>query len=72
MAESAPSVLRWARASRACPSLQNGARNSCFTRLEVRGQSRRSAILLSAVSFALIHEFLPDKLLVTFLLGIVE
>jgi membrane protease YdiL (CAAX protease family) len=47
-------------------------RGYIITRLEARGQSRRSAILLSAVSFALIHGFFPDKLLVTFLLGIVS
>lgn len=46
-------------------------RGYIITRLEARGQRRWSAILLSAISFALSHGFLPDKLLVTLLLGIV-
>jgi len=47
-------------------------RGYIITRLEARGRRRWPAILLSAASFALIHGiFLLDKLLVTFLLGIV-
>jgi hypothetical protein len=47
-------------------------RGYIITRLEARGRSRRLAVLLSAVSFALIHGlFFPVKLLVTFLIGIV-
>ena len=47
-------------------------RGYIITRLEARGRKRWPAILLSAASFALIHGiFLPDKLLVTFLIGIV-
>ena len=46
-------------------------RGYIITRLEARGRGRWSAVLLSAVSFALIHGFLPGKLLVTFLLGVV-
>ena len=39
---------------------------------ELRGKSTWGALLISATSFALIHGvFLPDKLLVTFLMGIV-
>ena len=45
-------------------------RGYIITRPEARGQRRWSAMLLSAVSFALIHGVLPGKLLVTFLLGI--
>jgi len=46
-------------------------RGYIITRLEARGRKRWSAILLSALSFALIHGVLPDRLLVTFLIGIV-
>jgi len=47
-------------------------RGYIITRLEAHGRRRWLAILLSAASFALIHGiFLLDKLLVTFLLGIV-
>ena len=45
-------------------------RGYILSRLEARGRGRWSAIVLSAVSFALIHGVLPDRLLVTFLLGI--
>ena len=47
-------------------------RGHIISGLELRGKRRWAAILVSAVSFSLIHGiFLPDKLLVTFLLGIV-
>jgi membrane protease YdiL (CAAX protease family) len=46
-------------------------RGYVITRLEARGRKGWSAILLSALSFALIHGVLPDRLLVTFLLGVV-
>jgi len=46
-------------------------RGYIITRLEARGRRRWPAILLSATSFALIHGLMPDKLLVTFLIGIV-
>jgi membrane protease YdiL (CAAX protease family) len=47
-------------------------RGHIISGLELRGKHRWAAILISAVSFSLIHGiFLPDKLLVTFLLGIV-
>jgi membrane protease YdiL (CAAX protease family) len=40
--------------------------------LVARGRSERAAIILSAISFALLHGvFLVDKLLLTFLLGII-
>jgi membrane protease YdiL (CAAX protease family) len=40
--------------------------------LERRGRGPRAAVALSALSFALIHGvFLPDKLLVTFVMGLV-
>jgi membrane protease YdiL (CAAX protease family) len=40
--------------------------------LELRGRRTWAAILISAVSFSLIHGvFLPDKLLITFMLGVV-
>lgn len=46
-------------------------RGHIISGLELRGKRPWSAILISAVSFSLIHGiFLPDKLLVTFLLGI--
>lgn len=46
-------------------------RGYIITRLEARGKGRWSAILLAALSFALIHGiFLLDKLLVTFLIGV--
>lgn len=47
-------------------------RGYIITRLEARGRKRWAAILLSAASFALIHGVvLPDRLLVTFLIGVV-
>lgn len=46
-------------------------RGYIITRLEARGRRPWAAILLSAISFALIHGiFFPGKLLVTFLTGI--
>ena len=46
-------------------------RGTIITRLEARGHKQWPTILLAALSFALIHGiFLPDKLLVTFLIGI--
>jgi membrane protease YdiL (CAAX protease family) len=47
-------------------------RGYVITRLEARGYGLAKAIVLSAISFALIHGiWLPDKLLTTFLFGIV-
>lgn len=47
-------------------------RGYILTRLEVRGYGLAKVIVLSAISFALIHGItLPDKLLTTFLFGIV-
>jgi len=47
-------------------------RGYVITQLEARGRGWWSAVLLAAISFALLHGlYLPDKLLVTFLLGIV-
>jgi membrane protease YdiL (CAAX protease family) len=47
-------------------------RGHIISGLELRGKRPWTAILISAVSFSLIHGvFLPDKLLATFLLGIV-
>ncbi|MBI5029780.1 MAG: CPBP family intramembrane metalloprotease [Chloroflexi bacterium] len=47
-------------------------RGYIFTQLEARGYGLEKAIVLSAVSFALIHGImLPDKLLTTFLFGVV-
>jgi len=47
-------------------------RGHIITGFELRGKSSWAALLISAVSFALIHGvFLPDKLLVTLILGIV-
>jgi membrane protease YdiL (CAAX protease family) len=46
-------------------------RGYIITRMEERGRGRWAAILLSAASFAVIHGVLPDRLLVTFLLGVV-
>ena len=47
-------------------------RGHIISGFELRGKSSWVALLLSAISFALIHGvFLPDKLLVTFILGIV-
>ncbi len=46
-------------------------RGHIISGLELRGRRPWAAILISAASFSLIHGvFLPDKLLVTFLLGI--
>jgi len=43
------------------------------TQMELRGYRYWPVVLLSSLSFAAIHEvFLPDKLLVTFLLGIIS
>jgi len=45
---------------------------SLIDRLEAGGRTHRRAVALAALSFALIHGvFLPDRLLVTFLLGLV-
>lgn len=47
-------------------------RGFVITELETAGQSSRRAILFSALGFSLVHGvFMPDKLLVTFLLGLV-
>jgi membrane protease YdiL (CAAX protease family) len=47
-------------------------RGYIITELEARGRGMWSAIVLAAISFALIHGiYFPVKLLVTFLLGIV-
>ena len=47
-------------------------RGYIFTQLEARGYGLAKAIVFSAISFALIHGItLPDKLLTTFLFGIV-
>ena len=47
-------------------------RGHIISGFELRGKSSWGAMLISAISFALIHGvFLPDKLLVTFVLGIV-
>jgi len=47
-------------------------RGYIITRLQAQGAGSWKAILLSAVSFALIHGLvLPDRLLVTFLFGVV-
>ncbi len=47
-------------------------RGHILSGFELRGKSPWVALLISAVSFALIHGvFLPDKLLVTFIVGIV-
>jgi membrane protease YdiL (CAAX protease family) len=47
-------------------------RGHIISGLELRGRRTWAAILISAASFSVIHGvFLPDKLLVTFLLGIV-
>jgi membrane protease YdiL (CAAX protease family) len=47
-------------------------RGHIISGFELRGKSPLAALLISAVSFALIHGvFLPDKLLVTFIIGIV-
>jgi membrane protease YdiL (CAAX protease family) len=47
-------------------------RGHILTQLELRGFSAWKAILLMSLSFALIHGiFLPDKLAVTFLVGII-
>ena len=48
-------------------------RGFIISRLRGHGQTVQCAIALSAISFSLIHGiFLPDKLLVTFLIGIVS
>lgn len=47
-------------------------RGFIITRMEAAGQSPRRAILFSALGFSLIHGiFFPDKLLATFILGLV-
>ena len=47
-------------------------RGFLITELEAAGQTPQSAILFSAIGFSLVHGiFLPDKLLVTFFLGLV-
>jgi len=47
-------------------------RGYVLTRLEARGYSARAVIGLSALSFAAIHGiYLPDKLLATFILGVI-
>jgi len=47
-------------------------RGHIISGFELRGKRSWVALLISAISFALIHGvFLPDKLLVTFILGIV-
>jgi len=47
-------------------------RGHIISGLELRGNNSWVAILISSISFALIHGiFFPDKLLVTFLIGIV-
>jgi len=47
-------------------------RGHIITGLELRGKKPWVAILIASISFALFHGvFLPDKLLVTFLIGIV-
>lgn len=47
-------------------------RGHIISGLELRGSNSWSALLISAASFALIHGvFFPDKLLVTFVIGIV-
>ena len=47
-------------------------RGYIFTQLQVRGYGLTKAIVLSAISFALIHGItLPDKLLTTFCFGVV-
>jgi membrane protease YdiL (CAAX protease family) len=47
-------------------------RGYIFTQLEARGYGLAKVIILSAISFALLHGvWLPDKLLTTFLFGIV-
>jgi membrane protease YdiL (CAAX protease family) len=47
-------------------------RGFIITQLEAAGQSPRRAILFSALGFSLVHGiFFPDKLLATFLLGLV-
>lgn len=47
-------------------------RGYIFTQLEARGYRLAKAIVLSAISFALVHGiWVPDKLLTTFLFGIV-
>ena len=47
-------------------------RGFIITQLEAAGQNPRRAILFSAIGFSLVHGvFFPDKLVVTFLLGLV-
>jgi membrane protease YdiL (CAAX protease family) len=47
-------------------------RGFIITQLETAGQSPRRAVLFSALGFTLVHGiFFPDKLLVTFILGLV-
>jgi membrane protease YdiL (CAAX protease family) len=47
-------------------------RGHIISGFELRGRSSMQAVLLSALSFALIHGvFMPDRLLMTFLFGIV-
>ena len=47
-------------------------RGHIISGLELRGNNSWTSLLISAISFALIHGvFFPDKLLVTFLIGIV-
>jgi len=47
-------------------------RGHIISGFELRGRSTMQAVLLSALSFALIHGvFMPDRLLMTFLFGIV-
>jgi membrane protease YdiL (CAAX protease family) len=46
-------------------------RGHLIPQLEARGRTQAAAILLSAISFACIHGvFFPDKLLLTFVLGV--
>jgi len=47
-------------------------RGFIITQMEAAGQNPRRAILISALGFSLVHGiFFPDKLLVTFILGLV-